>query len=151
MNRQQVEQVLDEFVRPVMNADGGDLKLEKVTPTGTVSVYFTGRCAGCPGADLTLEALVTRFLTEKIPQVSKVVVVNWHLPASEIEEIQNKGEKPLAGEEEKSSKTNSDKSKAEAKADDIETDADGDETEAQSKKAPKEAEKNSEPDEPNRD
>lgn len=76
----QVEKVLDDFVRPVLHAEGGNLAVERITREGTVSVLFIGRCAGCPGADLTLEFLVTPFLKTEIPDLKAVTRVNWHLP-----------------------------------------------------------------------
>ena len=39
-SRDQIEQVIDELVRPVLHADGGDLKVVRITPNGTVSVVF---------------------------------------------------------------------------------------------------------------
>jgi Fe-S cluster biogenesis protein NfuA len=78
--QEQVEKVLDDFVRPVLHAEGGDLVVERITKDGKISVFLTGRCAGCPGADLTLDFLVTRFLKAKIPAVQSVTRVNWHLP-----------------------------------------------------------------------
>lgn len=80
---EQVEQVVAECVRPVLHAEGGDLRVEKVAPDGTVSICFTGRCAGCPGAELTLSSLITPFLTARLPEVKKVVSMTWSLPAQD--------------------------------------------------------------------
>jgi Fe-S cluster biogenesis protein NfuA len=96
ITREQVEQVIHEHVRPVMNAEGGDVRVEKVTADGSVTLCFTGRCAGCPGAELTLESLVTPFLTSKLPDVKKVVMVTWSLPldADSNHEAEQPAERP---------------------------------------------------------
>ena len=77
---EEVEGVLTEYVRPLLNAEGGDVRLERVGVDGTVAVCFLGRCAGCPGADITLSAMVEPFVIDKLPNVKKVVAVTWHLP-----------------------------------------------------------------------
>ena len=40
-----------ERLRPLLQADGGDIELVEVAePTGVVSVRLQGACRGCPGA-----------------------------------------------------------------------------------------------------
>jgi Fe-S cluster biogenesis protein NfuA len=74
--RQQVQAVVD-HIRPLLQADGGDIELVDVDEsTGTVSVRLQGACRGCPGAAMTLTMGVERHLREKVPAVRKVVAVN---------------------------------------------------------------------------
>jgi Fe-S cluster biogenesis protein NfuA len=80
---EQVEKVLSERVRPVLKADGGNVRLERVQDDGTVVVSLTGRCAGCPGAEYTLEALLEPSLREAFPAIKQVLTVPWHLPYHE--------------------------------------------------------------------
>lgn len=50
-----------ERLRPMLNADGGDVEL--VSFDGTVaSVRLIGACAGCPSAEMTLHAGLERAL-----------------------------------------------------------------------------------------
>jgi Fe-S cluster biogenesis protein NfuA len=80
---EQVEKVLTETVRPVLKADGGNVRLERVQDDGTVVVCLTGRCAGCPGADYTIEALLEPSLRKAFPDLKQVLTVPWHLPFHE--------------------------------------------------------------------
>lgn len=77
---EQVEEILSECVRPVLKADGGNVRLERVQDDGTVFISLTGRCAGCPGAEYTLKALIDPCLKKAFPNIKNVLAVPWHLP-----------------------------------------------------------------------
>ena len=65
-----------EDVRPMLQADGGDVELVKVDEaTGEVQVKLTGACSGCPMAQVTLTNGVEARLKETVPGVTKVVAV----------------------------------------------------------------------------
>ena len=68
----QVEQVLD-AMRPVIQQDGGDIKLISVSDEGKVLIRFQGACVGCPSRALTLQTLIERNLKEYVPGFSSVV------------------------------------------------------------------------------
>jgi len=72
--KQRVSVVMD-AIRPILQADGGDIELVDVTGEGVVQVRLRGACAGCPGAQMTLKMGVERSLKEKVPEVSEVVCV----------------------------------------------------------------------------
>ena len=71
---EQVQGVIEE-IRPMLQADGGDIELLGVNPEGVVSVRLQGACKGCPGAAMTLKMGVERHLKEKVPGVKEVVAV----------------------------------------------------------------------------
>lgn len=72
---ERVQEVI-EHLRPLLQADGGDIKLVNVEEdTGVVSVQLQGACKGCPGAAMTLKMGVERHLREKVPEVREVVAV----------------------------------------------------------------------------
>jgi len=71
--REQVESILAK-VRPMLQADGGDIELVDVTD-GVVKVRLKGHCAGCPGAKMTLEFGVLKRLQEELPEIKEVVAV----------------------------------------------------------------------------
>lgn len=74
--RQQVQAVVD-YIRPLLQADGGDIELVDVDEsTGTVSVRLQGACRGCPSAAMTLTMGVERHLRQKVPTIQKVVAVD---------------------------------------------------------------------------
>ena len=71
----EIESVLDEHVRPLLAAHGGDLKVEHVEG-GIVFFQLLGRCAGCAAADQTSQELIRKELVERVPGVRGVVMVN---------------------------------------------------------------------------
>jgi Fe-S cluster biogenesis protein NfuA len=71
--KEKVEGVLAK-IRPMLQADGGDVELVDVID-GIVKVRLRGACAGCPGAQMTLQLGVERQIREAIPDVKKVVAV----------------------------------------------------------------------------
>ncbi len=72
--RDKVEQALSE-IRPMLQADGGDIELVEVRDDGQVHVKLQGACAGCPGAAMTLKMGVERILKERVPEVTEVIAV----------------------------------------------------------------------------
>ena len=70
---EQVQQAL-ELVRPAIQMDGGDIKLESVE-RGTVTVRLFGTCETCPISPVTLKQGVERLLKERVPGVTDVVAI----------------------------------------------------------------------------
>jgi len=71
----QVQAVIEK-IRPLLQADGGDIELVGVDEaTGVVSVRLQGACSGCPSAAMTLKMGVERHLKEKVPTVKEVVAI----------------------------------------------------------------------------
>lgn len=62
-------------IRPMIQADGGDLELVDVKEDGVVQVRLHGACRGCPSAQMTLKMGVERNLMERVPEVTEVVCV----------------------------------------------------------------------------
>lgn len=74
-NLQRIEQVMEEKVRPVLRAHGGEIAIDHVEGK-VVYVKLLGQCAGCPSADITNETIVEAELTDALPElVERVVVV----------------------------------------------------------------------------
>ncbi|MCK4690015.1 MAG: NifU family protein [Candidatus Marinimicrobia bacterium] len=69
--KEKVEKVLDE-IRPMLQADGGDVELVEVTDDGIVKVRLTGACSGCPMSTITLRMGIERKLKESIPEMKAV-------------------------------------------------------------------------------
>ncbi len=72
--QEQVQAVIDE-IRPMLQADGGDIELVEVGEDGNVKVRLQGACKGCPGAQMTLKMAVERRLKAKVPEVQAVEAV----------------------------------------------------------------------------
>lgn len=60
-----IESVMDTDVRPVLQADGGDIRLIDIDKN-SVTVQFMGMCSGCPSSKATLNNLVQGKLREKV-------------------------------------------------------------------------------------
>jgi Fe-S cluster biogenesis protein NfuA len=60
-----------EYIRPALQADGGDMILEGVDD-GIVKLQLVGACGGCPLSQMTLTAGIERILTDRVPGVTAV-------------------------------------------------------------------------------
>ena len=69
--REKVEAALDK-VRPMLQADGGNVELVDVTDDGVVKVRLQGACAGCPMSQMTLRNGIERVLKQHIPEIKAV-------------------------------------------------------------------------------
>jgi Fe-S cluster biogenesis protein NfuA len=63
-----------EYIRPALQADGGDLILLGVEE-GRVNLQLVGACGGCPMSTMTLTAGIERILRDRVPGVSEVVAI----------------------------------------------------------------------------
>jgi Fe-S cluster biogenesis protein NfuA len=63
-----------EYIRPALQADGGDLVLLGVDD-GTVNLQLVGACGGCPMSTMTLTAGIERILKDRVPGVAAVNAV----------------------------------------------------------------------------
>ena len=69
--KEKVEAVIEK-IRPMLQADGGDVELVDVEETGVVKVRLQGACAGCPMSQMTLKSGIERLLKQEIPEVTSV-------------------------------------------------------------------------------
>ncbi|MCU0447636.1 MAG: NifU family protein [Microscillaceae bacterium] len=67
-----IKQILDEYVRPAVEGDGGAINFHSFE-NGVVKVLLQGSCSGCPSSTLTLKAGIENLLKRMIPEVSEVV------------------------------------------------------------------------------
>ena len=61
-----------EYIRPAVQADGGDIKISKVQD-GVVNIDMLGACQGCPLSIATLKSGIERIIKEKVPGVTEVI------------------------------------------------------------------------------
>jgi len=61
-----------EYIRPAVQADGGDIKLASVND-GVVNIDMLGACQGCPLSIATLKSGIERILMDKVPGVKEVI------------------------------------------------------------------------------
>ena len=67
---EEVKNALEE-IRPMLQADGGDVKLVEVKD-GVVRLKLIGACSGCAMAKMTLRMGIEKKLREKVPQIKGV-------------------------------------------------------------------------------
>ncbi|MFP3882064.1 MAG: NifU family protein [Actinomycetota bacterium] len=60
-----------EYIRPAIQADGGDIVLLGAED-GKVSLQMVGACGGCPLSMMTLKAGIERILKDRVPGVREV-------------------------------------------------------------------------------
>jgi Fe-S cluster biogenesis protein NfuA len=60
-----------EKVRPMLQADGGDVELVDVVD-GVVQVRLQGACSGCPMSQMTLKNGIERIIKQEVPEVKSV-------------------------------------------------------------------------------
>ena len=69
-----IKTVLDQYVRPAVETDGGAINFAAFDEaTGQVKVYLQGSCSGCPSATITLKDGIQRLLLSMVPEVKEVV------------------------------------------------------------------------------
>ena len=75
MDKNAIEKVINEKIRPALAADGGGIELVNITDDNTVEVKLTGACGACPFSQMTLKAGVETALKEAFPEIKEVVSV----------------------------------------------------------------------------
>ncbi|HOM17992.1 MAG TPA: iron-sulfur cluster assembly scaffold protein [Thermoguttaceae bacterium] len=69
-----VEKTIDQYVRPMLQQDGGDVELVDIKDH-LIYCQLRGACAGCSGAGLTLKLMVEQVLKEQVDERIRVVQV----------------------------------------------------------------------------
>lgn len=69
-----IQTILEKEIRPQLALHGGDIRLLSVE-NGVVRFELLGQCSGCPAASITTEELIRVALTQQVPGVTDVVLV----------------------------------------------------------------------------
>ena len=64
-----------ENIRPMLQADGGDVELKAISEDGKIYLSLQGACGSCPMATITLKMGIEARLKEMFPEVTEVVSV----------------------------------------------------------------------------
>ncbi|MFH0855864.1 MAG: NifU family protein [Candidatus Omnitrophota bacterium] len=72
--RDRVEKALEK-VRPMLEADGGNVELIEVTSDGVVKLRLKGSCGCCPMSQMTLKMGIERIIKQDVPEVKEVVAI----------------------------------------------------------------------------
>ena len=72
--RERVEKALEK-VRPMLQADGGNVELVEVTADGIVKLKLTGTCGCCPMSSMTLKMGIEKIIKQDVPEVKEVIAL----------------------------------------------------------------------------
>jgi len=72
--KEKVEKALEK-VRPMLQADGGNVELVEVTADGVVKLKLKGACGCCPMSQMTLKMGIEKILKQEVPEIKEVVSV----------------------------------------------------------------------------
>ncbi|MGD9569621.1 MAG: NifU family protein [Sedimentibacter sp.] len=73
--QENIEQILDKYVRPQLSIHYGDIKIIDFT-NGILKVKLLGQCSNCPSSKYTVEDIVEKQLREHFPEIEKVELIN---------------------------------------------------------------------------
>jgi Fe-S cluster biogenesis protein NfuA len=62
-------------LRPLLQADGGDIELIAVVGNNA-TVRLTGKCAGCPSAHVTLHLGVESAIRDELPEFGELIIAS---------------------------------------------------------------------------
>lgn len=74
VDTEKIEDALD-YIRPVLQRDGGDVQLIEITPEGVVKVKLVGACGSCPMSMMTLKRGVEVAIKQRVPDVVAVEAI----------------------------------------------------------------------------
>jgi Fe-S cluster biogenesis protein NfuA len=72
---QRVEDALN-TIRPYLEADGGNVSVEEITPDNVVRVRLLGSCGSCPMSIMTLKAGIEEAIKKAVPEIVSIEAVN---------------------------------------------------------------------------
>jgi len=72
--RDRVEKALEK-VRPMLQADGGNVELVDVSKDGVVKLKLTGTCSCCPMSSMTLKMGIEKIIKQDVPEVKEVIAL----------------------------------------------------------------------------
>ncbi len=70
----QIVQILEEYVRPAVESDGGAIHFSKYEP-GKLTVVLKGACSGCPSSSQTLKNGIQGLFDQMMPEVKEIVAL----------------------------------------------------------------------------
>ncbi|HEY3592683.1 MAG TPA: NifU family protein, partial [Polyangiaceae bacterium] len=76
---EKVVQICAEVIAPIVQADGGELFVVSVAPD-CVTLHLAGKCAGCPGSNLTSSSIIEPAIHSVAPGVRVVVTSGYQIP-----------------------------------------------------------------------
>jgi Fe-S cluster biogenesis protein NfuA len=72
---QRVEDALNS-IRPYLEADGGNVSVEEITPDNVVRLRLLGSCGSCPMSIMTLKAGIEEAIKKAVPEIVSIEALN---------------------------------------------------------------------------
>lgn len=72
---ERVEQALD-TIRPYLEKDGGNVKIEEITDGNVVKLKLLGTCASCAMSIMTFKAGLEQAIKKAVPEIVAVEALN---------------------------------------------------------------------------
>lgn len=72
--KERVEKALEK-IRPMLQADGGNVELVEVTSDGIVKLRLKGSCGCCPMSSMTFKMGIEKIIKEEVPEVKEVIAI----------------------------------------------------------------------------
>ncbi|MDR2526878.1 MAG: NifU family protein [Rickettsiales bacterium] len=73
----EIKKQIKENIRPMLVMDGGNIEFVEYTDDDVLKVKLLGHCDGCAMASLTLNHAVFEFLREYVPELKKVIAIDF--------------------------------------------------------------------------
>ncbi|NOY92721.1 MAG: NifU family protein [Deltaproteobacteria bacterium] len=77
--RRKVEALVEQTLRPLVEADGGSLTIVEVTDA-RIEIHLGGACAGCPGLTYTRRELLEPLLRQTVGAGPHIEIHSRRLP-----------------------------------------------------------------------
>lgn len=73
--RERVEQALDS-IRPYLETDGGNVRIDEITDGNVVKLKLLGSCASCAMSIMTFKAGLEQAIKKAVPEIVAVEAIN---------------------------------------------------------------------------
>ncbi|WP_134088951.1 NifU family protein [Olivibacter sp. XZL3] len=73
--QERVEEALN-TLRPYLEADGGNVTIEEITPDNVVRLRLLGSCASCSMSIMTFKAGLEQAIQKAVPEITAVEAIN---------------------------------------------------------------------------
>ncbi len=70
-----IVEILEDYVRPAVESDGGAIDYHSYDGEGTVTVILKGSCSGCPSSSVTLKNGIQGLFNQMMPEITEIVAL----------------------------------------------------------------------------
>ena len=79
MNKEKIQQFVDQDINPSLSNHGGCLKISHVDDqTNDIQIELGGGCQGCAGARMTMKMGIEKILRENFPEINQIEDITKH-------------------------------------------------------------------------